>query len=207
MKLIIASNNRHKIEEIRAMLGSRFSTVLGQREAGIDLDVNEDAMTLEGNARKKAEEVFAAAESMGLLEYGDAVLADDSGLLVDALGGAPGVHSARYATDGHDDAANRKKLVRELECVPDGERGAHFATAMVLKRKGRTDIEATGRVYGVIGREELGENGFGYDSLFFYPPFGRTFAQLEPEEKNTVSHRKTALELILSGLRSEEEIC
>lgn len=200
MKLIIASNNRHKIEEIKAMLGVRFESVLGQREAGLELDVEENAETLEGNARKKADEVFALADSMGLLNDGDAVLADDTGLLVDALNGAPGVHSARYATEGHDDAANREKLLYELRDVPDEERGAHFATAMVLKIKGNNDVEATGRVFGRITREEAGENGFGYDPLFFYEPFGKTFAEMTAEEKNTVSHRKNALALVLAAL-------
>lgn len=200
MKLIIASNNRHKIEEIKAMLGCRFDTVMGQREAGLELDVDENADTLEGNAKKKACEVFALADSMGLLSPGDAVLADDTGLLVDALNGAPGVHSARYATDGHDDAANRAKLLYEMRDVPEGRRGAHFATAMVLKRMGDTDIEATGRVFGRITCEEAGENGFGYDSLFFYEPMGKTFAEMNAEEKNAVSHRKNALSLVLAAL-------
>lgn len=200
MKLIIASNNRHKIEEIKAMLGVRFDTVLGQREAGLELEVDENADTLEGNAEKKAAEVYALADSMGLLENGDAVLADDTGLLVDALGGAPGVHSARYATEGHDDAANRKKLLEELRGVPEEARGAHFATAMVLKIKGENDIEATGRVFGVITEEERGENGFGYDSLFFYEPMGKTFAEMDADEKNAVSHRKNALALVLAAL-------
>ena len=200
MKLIIASNNRHKIEEIKAILGVRFDTVLGQREAGLELEVEENAETLEGNAKKKADEVFALADSMGLLEEGDAVLADDTGLLVDALGGAPGVRSARFATDGHDDAANRAKLLFEMRDVPDDKRGAHFATAMVLKRRGDTDIEATGRVFGSITREEAGGNGFGYDSLFYYGPFGKTFAQMTADEKNGVSHRKNALALVLAAL-------
>ncbi len=200
MKLIIASNNKHKIEEIKAMLGVRFETVMGQREAGLELEVDENAETLEGNARKKADEVFALADSMGLLENGDAVLADDTGLLVDALNGAPGVHSARYATEGHDDAANREKLLYEMRSVPDEARGAHFATAMVLKIKGEKDIEATGRVFGRITREEAGENGFGYDPLFFYEPFGKTFAEMTAEEKNTVSHRKNALALVMAAL-------
>ncbi|MBR0136354.1 MAG: RdgB/HAM1 family non-canonical purine NTP pyrophosphatase [Clostridia bacterium] len=200
MKLIIASNNRHKIEEIKAMLGVRFDTVLGQREAGLELEVDENADTLEGNAEKKAAEVYALADSMGLLENGDAVLADDTGLLVDALGGAPGVHSARYATEGHDDAANRKKLLEELRGVPEEARGAHFATAMVLKIKGENDIEATGRVFGVITEEERGEHGFGYDSLFFYEPMGKTFAEMDADEKNAVSHRKNALALVLAAL-------
>ena len=200
MKLIIASNNRHKIEEIKAMLGVRFETVLGQREAGLECEVDENAETLEGNAKKKAEEVYALADSMGLLSDGDAVLADDTGLLVDALNGAPGVHSARYATEGHDDAANRAKLLYELREVPDEERGAHFATAMVLKIKGEKDIEATGRVYGRIERSERGENGFGYDSLFYYGPMRKTFAEMDSDEKNSVSHRKNALSLVLAAL-------
>ena len=202
MKLIIASNNKHKIEEIKAILGVRFPVVLGMREAGLELDVEENADTLEGNARKKASEVFALADRLGLLSEGDAVLADDTGLLVDALGGAPGVHSARYATDGHDDAANRKKLLKELEGVPEGERGAHFATAMVLKIKGAKDIEATGRVFGRITTEERGEMGFGYDSLFYYEPWGRTFGETGPEGKNQVSHRKNALSLVLAALEA-----
>lgn len=200
MKLIIASNNRHKIEEIKAMLGVRFDEVMGQREAGLELDVDENADTLEGNAQKKANEVFALADSLGLLRPGDAVLADDTGLLVDALDGAPGVRSARYATEGHDDAANREKLLYELRDTAEPDRGAHFATAMVLKRKGDTDIEATGRVFGSITREEMGSNGFGYDPLFYYAPMGKTFAQMTAEEKNTVSHRKNALALVLAAL-------
>lgn len=200
MKLIIASNNAHKIEEIKAMLGVKFEHVFGMAEAGVALKVDENCDTLWGNARKKAEETFAAADATGLLSHGDAVLADDTGLLVDALGGAPGVHSARYATDGHDDAANRAKLLYELRDTPDGERAAHFATAMALIRKGLPEIEAVGRVYGEIIREERGENGFGYDSLFFYPPMGKTFAEMTAEEKNTVSHRKNALSLVLAAL-------
>ena len=200
MKLIIASNNRHKIEEIKAMLGVRFDVVQGMREAGLELEVDENAETLEGNAEKKAAEVFALADSMGIIGNGDAVLADDTGLLVDALGGAPGVRSARYATDGHDDAANRRKLLYALAGVPTRKRGAHFATAMVLKIKGEPDIEATGRVFGVITEEERGEHGFGYDSLFFYEPMGKTFAEMDADEKNAVSHRKNALALVLAAL-------
>ena len=200
MKLIIASNNKHKIEEIRAMLGSRFACVQGMAEAGLFVDVDEDRPTLEGNARKKAEEIFLIADRAGLLSRGDAILADDTGLLVDALDGAPGVRSARYATDGHDDAANRAKLLKELDGVPYEKRGAHFATAMVLKRKDEPDIEAVGRVYGVITEDERGENGFGYDSLFYYEPVGKTFAEMNAEEKNGVSHRKNALSLVLAAL-------
>ena len=198
MKLIIASNNRHKIEEIKAMLGEKFERVLGMAEAGLFVDVDEDRPTLEGNARKKAEEIFKAADEAGLLQCGDGVLADDTGLLVDALGGAPGVRSARYATDGHDDKANREKLLKELGDTED--RAAHFATAMVLLRKDMREIEAVGRVYGVIGFEERGDNGFGYDSLFYYPQFGKTFAEMTAEEKNLVSHRRNALTMTLAAM-------
>lgn len=186
MRLVIASNNAHKIGEIRAILGDSFDPVVSMREAGLELDVVEDADTFAGNAMKKA---VAAAE----LLPGDAVLADDSGLMVDALGGAPGVRSARYATDGHDDAANRAKLVSALQNTADGERQAHFVTAAVLIMPGRPPIEADGRVDGFIGREERGTGGFGYDSLFYYPPAGKTFAELTAEEKNGVSHRRNAI--------------
>lgn len=200
MKLIIASNNRHKISEIRAMLGARFEQVLGMAEAGLIVDVDEDRPTLEGNARKKAEEIFAAADAAGLLSPGDGILADDTGLLVDALDGAPGVRSARYATEGHDDAANRAKLLFELYGLPFEKRGAHFATAMVLIRKDEPDIEAVGRVYGFITEDERGEGGFGYDSLFFYEPAGKTFAEMDADEKNGVSHRRNALAMVLAAL-------
>lgn len=200
MRLYIASNNKHKIEEIKAILGCRFDTVLGMAEAGISLDVDENCDTLMGNARKKAAEFFAVADEAGLLSEGDAVLADDTGLLVDALDGAPGVYSARYAGDEHDDEANRQKLFRELCGVPYEKRTAYFATAMVLKGKGFGDIEAMGRVDGIILDEERGENGFGYDCMFLYEPMNKTFAEMDADEKNLVSHRKNALTLTLAAL-------
>lgn len=197
MKLVIASNNAHKIREIKEILGSKFDETLSMREAGIELEVEENADTLIGNARLKAEAVLALA--------GDsAVLADDTGLLVDALNGAPGVYSARYAGDAHNDAANREKLLRELEGVPSENRGAHFDCAMVLLRKGFGEIAAVGRVDGRIIEHELGDNGFGYDSLFLYEPEGVTFAQMDPERKNTVSHRRNALLLVLAALEAGE---
>lgn len=193
MRLIIASNNANKVREIKEILGARFYEVLSMREAGIVLDVDEDADTFMGNARKKAEAVRQLAPS-------DAVLADDSGLCVDALNGAPGVYSARYAGDGHDDAENRKKLLNALADVPFEDRGAHFACAMVLLGENIDDIEAYGRVDGKIMFEERGENGFGYDSLFLYEPFGLSFAEIDAERKNAVSHRRNALMLVLSAL-------
>ena len=198
MRLVIASNNKHKIREIEEILGSRFEEVLSMREAGLELDVVEDADSFIGNARKKA------LEASELLP-GDAVLADDSGLCVDALGGAPGVYSARYAGEGHDDVANRKKLLEALKDVPEERRGAHFACAMVLAVNGRSEAEALGKAEGRILFEERGENGFGYDSLFFYEPFGLSFAEIDAERKNSVSHRHNALMLLLAALDADGE--
>lgn len=196
MRLVIASNNKNKVREIREILGHRFDDVVSMRDAGIELDVTEDADSFLGNAEKKALETAA-------LLPGDAVLADDSGLCVDALGGAPGVYSARYAGEGHDDAANRKKLLEALDGVPEEKRGAHFACAMALVSDGKIIAEAVGKVEGRILFEEVGENGFGYDSLFYYEPYGLSFAQIDAERKNAVSHRRNALALLLSMLDAE----
>ena len=194
MRLVIASNNKNKVREIKEILGDRFDAVIPMREAGIELDVVEDADSFMGNARKKAVEAAALLPD-------DAVLADDSGLCVDALGGAPGVYSARYAGEGHDDAANRKKLLEALSDVPFSERNAHFACAMVLIRPGCGEINAYGRVDGKILFEERGENGFGYDSLFLYEPENLRFAEIDAERKNAVSHRRNALMLVLAALK------
>lgn len=197
MKLIIASNNAHKVSEIKAILGCFYDEILSLREAGIDMDVVEDADTFEGNALKKAREVFAVADA-------DAVLSDDSGLMVDALGGAPGVYSARYAGEGHDDAANNAKLLDALRDVPDEKRTARFCTSVALIRRGMPAVTANGNVEGVILHSPQGENGFGYDPLFYYEPLKKSFAQLTPEEKNSVSHRRRALESLCDKLRAEK---
>ena len=197
MKLIIASNNAHKVSEIKAILGCFYDEILSLREAGIDMDVVEDADTFEGNALKKDREVFAVADA-------DAVLSDDSGLMVDALGGAPGVYSARYAGEGHDDAANNAKLLDALKDVPGEKRTARFCTSVALKRKGMPAVTADGSVECRILRSPQGENGFGYDPLFYYEPLKKSFAQLTPEEKNSVSHRKRALESLCDKLRAEK---
>ena len=197
MKLIIASNNAHKVSEIKAILGCFYDEILSLREAGIDMDVVEDTNTFEGNALKKAREVFAVADA-------DAVLSDDSGLMVDALGGAPGVYSARYAGEGHDDAANNAKLLDALRDVPDEKRTARFCTSVALIRKGMPAVTADGSVEGRILRSPQGENGFGYDPLFYYEPLKKSFAQLTPEEKNSVSHRRCALESLCDKLRAEK---
>ena len=197
MKLLIASNNAHKIREIREILSGVFPEICSLDDAGLSIDVVEDGETFEANAVKKAETV--------LRESGwDAALADDSGLCVDALGGAPGVHSARYAGDQHCDADNNEKLMRGMADVPDAERGCRFVSAVALARRGRETVCVRGTAEGILLHGPQGTNGCGYDPYFFYPPFGKSFAQIPPEQKNSVSHRRRALEALLGVLNAEE---
>ena len=199
MKLIIASNNAHKVVEIRQILKDYFTDICTLREAGIDIDVVEDGATFTENAIKKAEEVLSAAAGF------DAALADDSGLMVDALNGAPGVYSARYAGEGHDDAANNAKLMADMAGVPDGQRTCRFVSAVALARRNLPTLTATGSCEGTLLRVPRGQNGFGYDPYFFYEPAQKSFAELSAEEKNAVSHRKRSLEALkalLDGARA-----
>ncbi|MGN0785717.1 MAG: XTP/dITP diphosphatase [Candidatus Aphodomorpha sp.] len=199
MKLIIASNNAHKVIEIRQILKDYFTDICTLREAGIDIDVVEDGATFTENAIKKAEEVLSAAAGF------DAALADDSGLMVDALNGAPGVYSARYAGEGHDDAANNAKLMADMAGVPDGQRTCRFVSAVALARRNLPTLTATGSCEGTLLREPRGQNGFGYDPYFFYEPAQKSFAELSAAEKNAVSHRKRSLEALkalLDGARA-----
>lgn len=198
MKLIIASNNAHKMREINEILGAEFPDMVTLKQAGLDIDVVEDGDTFQANAIKKAEEVR-------LFSGFPAALADDSGLIVDALGGAPGVYSARYAGEGHNDADNNAKLMRDMAGVPAEQRSCRFASAVALAREGKETICVMGYAEGILLTEARGTNGFGYDPYFFYPPLNKSFAQLSAEEKNTVSHRKHALEALLAILRQEKQ--
>jgi len=123
--------------------------------------------------------------------------------MVDYLGGAPGVYSARYAGEGHNDADNNAKLMADMEGVPTEQRACHFVSAVALARKGKETICVRGTVDGVLLTEAHGQNGFGYDPYFFYPPLNRAFAELSAEEKNSVSHRKRALEALKRELKKE----
>lgn len=198
MKLVIASNNAHKVKEIKQILSPWFSDVLSMKEVGLCLEVEENGTSFEENSLKKAREVFDALNG----QY--AVLADDSGLSADALGGAPGVLSARYAVE-HDDAANNEKLLNEMRNVPEEERTARFVCVVTLLRPGHDALVCRGECEGVIARAPSGKNGFGYDPLFFVPSLGRTFADLSEEEKNAISHRANALKSLRAAL--EDEAC
>lgn len=193
--VIISSNNAHKAQEIANALsfpGWEFKTL---REAGVASDPAEDADTFEGNARIKA---HAAHQASG----GAAVLADDSGLEVDALDGAPGVFSARYAGEHGNDADNNAKLLAELVGVPDEERTARFVCSLVFVDEDGTEVTARGTVEGRIGHELRGDEGFGYDPLFLPDAFGgeKTMAEVTQEEKAAVSHRGNALRALREKL-------
>ncbi len=197
MKLILATNNAHKMREIFEILGADFPNMQTLKQAGLEIDVVEDGDTFQANAIKKAEEVMR-------LSGFPAALADDSGLIVDALDGAPGVYSARYAGEGHNDADNNAKLMRDMAGVPWDKRTCRFASAVALARQGKETICVLGTVEGILLNEARGSNGFGYDPYFYYPPFDRSFAELSAEEKNSVSHRKRALEALQEMLRREQ---
>ncbi len=188
MILALATNNPHKLKEIRAILGDSFHQLKSLDELGIDIEIEETGATLQENALIKAQTI---CDITGL-----PALADDTGLMVDALDGAPGVYSARYAGDMHDDAANRALLLKNLDGVED--RRAHFCTCVAIVYPDGLSLVSGGRVNGRILREERGENGFGYDSLFFSDELGKTFAEASAEEKNRVSHRSRALRAMLN---------
>lgn len=192
MKLIIASNNQHKIREIRKILGGTFSQILSLREAGISHETVEDGKTFLENAEKKAREIAALS--------GEAALADDSGICVDALGGAPGIYSARFAGEHGNDEKNNERLL--LSLGDTAQRGAHYTAAVALVLPDGRTLCAEGYLYGEIGRAPRGTGGFGYDPLF-YPEGGdgRTLAEYTEEEKNAISHRARALASLLEKIR------
>ncbi len=191
MKLIIASNNAHKIREIKQILSSRFDEILSLKEAGITHETVEDGTTFLENARKKATEI---AEISGCC-----ALADDSGICAHALDGAPGVFSARYSGEHGDDEANNQLLMANLREKSD--RTAHYACAIVLAYPDGKTVEAEGEMQGEIIFTPMGQNGFGYDPIFFLPQYGKTAAQISPEEKNRISHRAKALNALVKKLQ------
>ena len=192
MKIIFATNNAHKLSEVQAVLGDGF-TLVTPRQCGITEEIPEEQETLEGNASQKARYIHDRT--------GENCFADDTGLEVAALGGAPGVHSARYATDGHDFAANNRLLLRNLEGKSD--RRARFRTVISLL-VGDEEHLFEGVVEGRIIDHEAGHEGFGYDPLFIPDGCERTFAEMSPEEKNAVSHRGRAVRKLAEYLHSLE---
>ena len=194
MKVVLASKNKHKLAEISKITEKFGIELILQSELGIDLDVEETGTTFEENSFLKAEAVMKAT--------GLPALADDSGIAVDALNGEPGIYSARYGFDESlDDWGRLLLLLKNTEHVPDGQRQAQFVCVITMVTPDGQTIQARGEIHGELTREARGENGFGYDPIFFYPPLGKTTAELSPEEKNEVSHRGNALKLFYEKMK------
>ena len=189
MKIVFATNNAHKLDEVRQVVGEKFE-IVSLRECGIVEDIPENEPTLEGNALAKARYIYERT--------GFNCFADDTGLEVDALGGEPGVRSARYATDGHDDEANKRLLLERLQ--GEENRAAQFRTAVALILGGKEYL-FEGIVRGDIATEQHGEGGFGYDPLFFPEGGDLTFAQMSSKEKNAISHRGRAVRKLAEFLQ------
>lgn len=195
--IIVASNNSHKIEEIQSILKEFPVRIIGLKEAGIDADIEENGETFIDNAYIKAKGIYDLLEN----KENFWVLSDDSGLSVEALNGEPGVYSARYAGKHGDDKANNEKLLKKMKDAKDKNRAASFACAMVLIVNNELSIKVQGEVKGFITEENRGCGGFGYDPLFYVPEFNKTFGELSNEEKNSISHRGNALELLKKDMR------
>ena len=182
---VLASKNKHKAEEIKNILGEGFE-VITQTEAGAgDIEVIEDGATFEENAIKKAEEIMHAV--------GKPTIADDSGLCVDFLNGAPGVYTARYAGENATDGENIEKLLTALKGVPEEDRGAKFVCVIAVAEAGKETVTFRGECEGRIDFEPKGEGGFGYDPIFYLEKYGATMSEISAETKNSISHRSNAL--------------
>lgn len=194
IKIVLATNNSHKVSEFKSCFAQKGIDIeiVTIKETGFTGDIIEDADSFEGNAYIKAKTL---CDFTGMI-----AVADDSGLWVDSLDGAPGVYSARYAGENSSDAENTEKLLSELEKIGDEERGAKFVCAICAVRPDGERIFVRGESEGAILKEQKGEGGFGYDPVFYCPAFGKTFAEMTSEEKNSISHRGRAVEKLAEQL-------
>ena len=199
-KIIFATGNEGKMREIRSILGDMEVEVSSMKEAGLALEIEEDGVTFEENARIKADAVATALAAQGKAQD-CVVMADDSGLEIDYLNGEPGVYSARYLGEETPFSEKSRDLLRRLEDVPEEERGARFVCAIAAIFPDEETVIARSTIEGRIGRELRGDNGFGYDPIFYLPEYGRTAAELTDEEKNRISHRYRALEQMKEELK------
>ena len=194
MRVVLASKNKHKLVEISKITEKFNMELVLQSELGADIDVEENGTTFEENSLIKAKAVM---EATGL-----PALADDSGIAVDALNGEPGIYSARYGFDDSlDDWGRLQLLLKNTEHVPDGQRQAKFVCVITMITPDGKTIQARGEIHGELLRAPAGENGFGYDPIFYYPPMGKSTAEMTPEEKNQVSHRANALKVFYEKLK------
>lgn len=198
-RIIAASSNAHKIKELQAIMGKFGMEVVSRKDAGIpDFEIVEDGETFEANSLKKAVEIMKVS--------GEITVADDSGLMVDYLGGAPGVYSARFAGEECDDTKNNEKLIKLLAGLSQEDRKAQFVSVVTLAFPNGETIVARGECPGRIIEVPTGENGFGYDPLFVPEGIEKTYAQLTDEEKNQISHRAKALEKLEELLMEREDV-
>ena len=193
MRIIFATGNEGKMREIRMIMADLGLEILSMKEAGLYADVDENGTTFEENAVIKAKGIAALCD--------DIVLADDSGLEIDALNKEPGVYSARYMGEDTSYRIKNGNLIDRLAGVPDEKRTARFVCAIATVLPDGRELTTRGVIEGRIGYEERGENGFGYDPIFYVPEFGKTTAELTEEEKNMVSHRGRALEIMKEELK------
>ena len=191
MNILVATKNKGKLREIKSIL-TGFN-VLGLDDVGIDVDIEENGTTFEENALIKAREISKLS--------GRVVISDDSGLEVDFLNGAPGIYSARYTEGSDDDRVN--KLLSELYNVPQEKRGAHFTCAIAIVYPDGREYTFRGECYGIIDTEKKGENGFGYDPVFYVEKYGKTLAEVDAEVKNKISHRCIALKKLKEFLSNQ----
>ena len=194
MKVVLASKNKHKLEEISQITRKFGMELVLESDLGVDIDVEETGTTFEENSFLKADAVMKAT--------GLPALADDSGIAVDALNGEPGIYSARYGFDESlDDWGRLRLLLKNTEQVPDDRRQAKFVCVITMVTPDGQTIQARGEVHGMLLRAPAGQGGFGYDPIFYYPPLGKSLAEVTAEEKNQVSHRANALNVFYEKLK------
>lgn len=204
--IIFATGNAGKMREIREILGDTGLKILSMKEAGAETDIVEDGDSFEANAMIKAKAVARTLAERNDPACGDViVMADDSGLEIDALGGEPGIYSARYMGEDTPYSVKSGSLIERLAGVPDERRTARFVCAIAAVLPTGETLTTRGVVEGRIGYEELGDNGFGYDPIFYVPEYGCTTAQLTEEEKNRISHRGRALRAMREELKKRIE--
>ena len=200
-RIVFATGNAGKIREIEAILADLGVEVVSMKEAGVSVDIEENGSTYEDNALIKSRAVAACLREAGQQE-GTVVMADDSGLEIDYLNKEPGVYSARYMGEDTSYRIKNANLISRLEGVEDQRRTARFVCAIAAVLPDGPELTSRGVIEGRIGYEEKGSNGFGYDPIFYVPEFGRTTAELSEEEKNKVSHRGNALQLMKQQLKA-----
>ena len=192
-KIVFATGNQGKLREVKKILADLNVDIVSMKEEGIQIDVDENGATFAENAQIKATAIGAHTDAI--------VLADDSGLVIDALNGEPGIYSARYLGKDTSYRIKNQNLIDRLEGVPDEKRTARFVCAIAAALPDGTVLHTEGTIEGIIGYEERGENGFGYDPIFYVPKLGKTTAELSDDEKNAISHRGSALEKMKVLLR------